>query len=590
MKELRARASSLVKTGQWEPAAEALAELLGSFPDDVALLAAFSNVLVKLQRWPEAAVAAARLGALSPGDAAAATRALKLLLRAGDLEGAAEAAERCRDLWDKDATLALLSARAFAENGQALQALELLRGAIRLAPDLPDVWHEAARAAEAANDQPGAFELALQGARRHPGDLRLQKQALRLALAVEVKPPDLLDMARSAVRLAPDDPSILRLAGRTCGQAGSWREAVAHLQQAADLEPGNLVALTALFNASERAKDFKRAADTADRITPMKADDALWWRKLAEINWRAGREAASRAAFAHSVALRAPTLPDDLAAGLRALRHAPGSYRVPRPRLDWAYAVQCAAHPEAPLDRETWDRAAQWSYDAHCLIADWLEVRTERHEEIARQADLRGLELLERPVHEGKGAFLAMAHLGPVFAIPMALYSRGLPFRWLADVPNFPGGPLYDRLVSVKFSPGRSALADVHAALCGGEIVVASMDGDARRPPRTAFLGQTIWLNETAARMAHWTGAAPLFLDARWVGERIRFQILPMVAPEAGESADAYLVRWTRDYLDKLTDIVTSAPENLLLSGGLWACVRDHAIEPLSPTLAAERE
>jgi len=579
MKELRARASGLVKSGQWEPAAEALAELLGLFPDDVSLLALSSNVLVKLQRWPEAAAAAAHLDALSPGNAATATRALRLLLRVGDADGAAQAAERCRDLWDKDATLALLSARAFAENGQALQALELLRGAIRLAPDLPDVWHEAARAAEAANDQPGAFELALQGARRHPGDLRLQKQALRLALAVDDKPPDLLAMADAAVQLAPDDPSTLRLAGRTYGLTGRWREAVVHLQKAADLAPGMLSAQTALLTASEKARDFPRAADAAERVTQLEPHEPLRWRNLAEANWRAGREAASRAAFAQSVVLRAPDMPGDFASGLRDLWRTPRNHPIRRARLDWAYSVHVGAHPEAPLDRETWERAAQWSYDAHRLIVDWQEVRPERHDELARQADLRGLELLEKPLREGRGAFVAIAHLGSAFASPVSFYHHGLPFRWLSGVPGYPGGPVYDRLISVRYARGRGALADVHATVSRGEIIIAAMDLDERRPPRTAFLGQTIWVNETAARIIHWTRAEALFLDARWEGERMIFQLLPMVTPEADEGADAYLVRWTQDYLEKLKDIVTSAPENLLLSGGLWGCIRDHAIE-----------
>ena len=574
MKELRARASSLMKEGHWEPAAEALAELVELSPDDVWALASFSNVLLKLQRLPEAAATAARVAALSPGDAVIATRALRLLLRVGDLKSALEAAERCRDLWCGDATLARLSARALTENGRASEALELLRGALRRAPDLADIWHEAVKAAEAANDRSGAFELALEGARRHAEDLRLQKLALRLALEVADKPPDLLAMARSAVQLAPENPSILRLAGRTCGQAGRWSEAVTHLQKAADLTSGELSALTALLTASEQAKDFERAADAAARITELQPDDPERWRRLAEANWRARRETASRVAFARSVALRAPDMPDDLASGLHALWRAPRSHWIRPERLQWAYSVQSASREGTPIDREAWDRAMQWGADAHSLLVDWQEVRPERHEEMARLTDLRGLELLERPIRDRKGACLINAHLGPVFASPVALYSHGLPFRWLNGVPSFPGGPVYERLISPRYARGRSALAQVHATLSGGRILLATMDLDERRPPRTPFLGQTIWVNETAARMIHWTGAEPLFLDGRWEGERMVFRVLPMVAPEKGESADAYLVRWTQDYLGKLTDIMTSEPENLYCPGGLWRCIR----------------
>jgi tetratricopeptide (TPR) repeat protein len=579
MQELRARASRLVKAGQLEPAAEALAELVGSFPDDVSLLASYSNVLLKLERWPAAAATAARVDALSPRNAATATRALRLLLRAADLTGAVEVAERCRDLWSEDPTLALLSARALAENGEALQALELLRSTLRLAPELPKVWHEAIKAAQAVNDQTGAFDLALEGAQRHPEDSRLQKQALRLALTVDDERADLLVLARSAARLAPDDPYVHRLAGHAYGRTGRWSEAINHYQKAAELAPSSLSALSVLFNASERAKDFERAADTAAQMTELQADDPRSWRKLAEANWRAGREAASRAAFDHSVALRDPDMPDDLASGLRAFRRKPGSLRMPDARLDWAYSVHVATHKGTPTDRETWDRAAHWGCNAHRLLLDWQEVRPERHDELARLVDLRGLELLETSVRHGKGAFLAIGHLGPVLAISAVLYRYGLPFRWLSDIPGFPGGPLYERLISVKYARSRAALAGVHAALTSGQIVVAAMDLDRRREPQTDFFGQKICVNQTAARMVHWVGAAPLFLDGRWDGNRIVFNILPMVAPQNGESADAYLVRWKADYLHKLADIMSSAPENLYCPGGLWTGIGSQGVQ-----------
>jgi tetratricopeptide (TPR) repeat protein len=577
MNELSARARSLKKAGQWEPAAEAFAELVELFPDDASHLASFSNVLGKLQRWPEAAATAARVDALSPGNAATATRALRLLLRVGDLKSAREVAERCRDLWSGDAMLALLASRALAGNGEAPQALELLRRTLRFAPDFADLWFEAAKAAQAAGDPAGALELALEGARRHAEDLRLQRLALRLGLDADQPHPDLPALANAAVRLAPDDLSLRRLAGRTCARARRWSEAIAHFQRAADLAPGNFGALAALLKTSEKAKDYGRAADTAARITHLRPADPLEWRKLANACWRAGREADSRAAFAHSVALRVPQMPVDFASGLRAFWHRPGSEPLGRERLNWAYSLQAAAHRGTPIDREDWERAARWGHDASLLLVHWLEVWPERFGEIASLTDIRGLELLERPVREGRGVFLATAHLGPAFAMAVALHDRGLPFRWLSGVPPFPGGPVYESIISVKYSPPRSTLPVMHAALTGGQIVAAGMDLDPNRPARTSFLGQMIRVNETAARMVHWTGADPLFLDPRWVDGRIVFQVLPMVAPGDGEGAGAYLVRWKQDFVAKMADIVTSAPENLLLEGGLWSDIRDYA-------------
>ena len=489
---------------------------------------------LRLVRAGELSAAAPLLGRLTevlPDDAAAHTAHATVLMRLERWEEASEAALRAALLSPEDAAL-------------AVRAINLLLRCGRTA---------------------AAYDLALGAAARHPEVLRIQALALQASVARRDPGAELL--AESAIRLAPGDPAILRMAGRVYGLAGRWADAAPVLQKAVELKPDPL-ALAWLAEALEKTERSAAAADVYAALTRLTPENARAWSKLAEAQWRAGARSDAARAFRRGVSLRERTLPDSFATGLANLWGQTETIDLPEARLAWAYGVQAGAAPGAEAPDEGWRRAARWGALATRFVNTWMEVSPERIGEIADLAELGGLDRL----HQARnGAFVATAHLGPSTAIAAALERHGLEFRWVGALAPFPEGPVHARLISSTYPSGRSsAIAAIHEALSAGRVVTAAMDLDPNRAPKTLFHGRRIAVSETAALMVHWLGAEPLFLDARWDGGRIVFDLVPMPTPHADETSDDYVARWTEDYLAKMEAVIRSGPVNLCGSGGLW--------------------
>ncbi len=134
---------------------------------------------------------------------------------------------------------------------------------------------------------------------------------------------------------------------------------------------------------------------------------------------------------------------------------------------------------------------------------------------------------------------------------------------------------MYERLISTKDMASKATLLPLHAALTGGEILLAAADTGVSRDAFTPFEGQFIPVNETGAHIAHWLGASCFFLDGRWANGRMKYEVLPMVQIEPAENADRFIERWKSDYLVRIAAIIRSSPENLKCRGGLWSGIRE---------------
>jgi hypothetical protein len=55
-----------------------------------------------------------------------------------------------------------------------------------------------------------------------------------------------------------------------------------------------------------------------------------------------------------------------------------------------------------------------------------------------------------------------------------------------------------------------------------------------------------------------------------WRDGRIHFVLEKMVDPQRFESQSSFITRWKDNYLNCVTEILKSGPENLRLSGGIW--------------------
>ncbi len=425
-----------------------------------------------------------------------------------------------------------------------------------------------------------AIRSGAEEARLQPDHLPVLKKQLMLLLKYGDDTPGAddfkasLDIATRILALSPADGPLLRIAGQAFARARLNGEAARVLRLAASYDASDPITFTILADVFRREGDYTRSAGALSELVQIKPSDPDAWRALSSAWNRAGRSDEAKNAFVRSVELRSPHVSGDFATGLAALHGHP--VKIGRARLDWAWRLQVEAGSADPTRaRSEWDARAQWSADADQFLLDWLEVNPGSWEKIADLTEIAGIDQLSDCLRAGQGAYVAIAHLGPVMGMPCALLRSGLPFRWVSSAPAAGGGPVYQRLVSTKDMPAKAALFPLHATLTKGAILLAAADSGVRREAYTPFEGQLIPVNETGARLAHWLHARCFFLDGRWSNGRMKFEVLPMAQAGCDENAESFVERWKSDYLARIGSIIRSAPENLKCRGGLWSNIRE---------------
>ena len=265
-------------------------------------------------------------------------------------------------------------------------------------------------------------------------------------------------------------------------------------------------------------------------------------------------------------------MPKNFEQGLKALWDRIGSVQLPRARLDWAWELSRTGMN----DRDEWERRAKWGHLADHYLLDWLECRDDRvHDAMMRLADLSEAERVLGGIDRSNGMILASAHIGPMYAGPLALELLGVRSKWLASTPSVARTAYAGSLISTSEQDDMHVGKAFMQALRQRFSVVIAVDGAINlAAPRISFEGQEITYSSFAARTAHRLGVPSVFAAPRWEGDRIGFVIQRMPDPLPDESADAHAERWKDAFLAALRDYLGGNPENLRLSGGLWRHIR----------------
>jgi hypothetical protein len=317
---------------------------------------------------------------------------------------------------------------------------------------------------------------------------------------------------------------------------------------------------------SEAAREFRA-------LLKLQPSSSRWQRYAAGALAQAGRRDEASSLFDDFVSRRAATLPDSFEDGLEALWEGVDQVATPQARLDWAWALRNSSEP---IDRAQWERAAKWGHLADHYLLDWLECRSERaHEAMMRLAELGDVEKRFQEIDRSNGIILASAHVGAMYAGPLALELLGIQCRWLASTPSVARTAYAKSLISTSDQDDMQVARAFMQSLRTGYAVVVAVDGAINLgAPRVLFEGQEITYSAFAARAAHRLGAASVFVAPCWDNDKIAFTFERLPHPEESEDAESYAERWRQAYLGSLRAFLARDPRNLRLSGGIWRHIR----------------
>lgn len=562
---------ALREKAAWEPLAHVLGEYLRAAPGTPADRLLLSATLVRISRPDEAREVLDLMAAEDPGNVAVAAARLQLELKAGRIEVAAQVADAF-PCWNAiTARAAHLGMLALLRAHQPRRALELFTACRE--DTTAELTAAAVDAHVALGEAAAANRLARRAIEAGQGSAALYYR-LGTAAAAAFEYDRAITHFVDGLECAPGDVRTLAALGEVMLTKGRPAAALVHLRRALKLAP-DLVHVRALHaRGLKAARDYDGAAREWYDIVARQPDNAKWKREAASVLNLAGRHGEARQLFGRLIEQRAQALPDQFEAGLERLWDKLDEARIPEARLQWAWGLR---DPAQDIAYDEWVRRARWGYLADRLIFDWLECSPERAEEaMQRLAELdEDSRRLAAEAGTNGGLVLVTAHIGPMFASPLALQLVDFTSVWLASSPSMPGMAYTDSLISTSDQTEAQIVRLAMRALDSGKAVGLAVDGAVNMAaPRIVFEGQEITYSSFAARLAHKRRAPSFFVMPQWREGRLGFHLGRLPSPETGETIEDFGERWKQGYLAELRTLLAGEPENLRLSGGIWRHIR----------------
>ena len=564
----------LIAAGSIETAARLLDRLVESHPDSIDDRPLRASVYGRLKRWDVAIEDARIVARRSAGDLAAQGRYIQLMLQAGRVEEAGAEASGIGKEAAADSRLANITLLALGRSGRTSEAAEL-------ALEMADREIEDEKTAAAIVRT--LLETGLQDEGIEVGERLLEEgwehETLRSSLAqayLASHRDDRYDRAvghlREGLGIVPRDIRMNTAMGEALLRSRNYSDALPYLKTACELQPNGAQQRALYARALKQVGLYSEAADQFRTLLRLQPSSPRWARYAAGALSQSGRRREAADLFDKFVGERRSALPRSFEKGLDSLWRDVDSVDLPKARLDWAWELR----RDRAIDRSEWERRAKWGHLADHYMLDWLECRDDRiHDAMMRLADLGDAERELGAIDRSKGMILASAHIGPMYAGPLALELLGVRSRWLASTPSVARTAYAESLISTSEQDDMEVGKAFMKSLRQGYSVVIAVDGAINlAAPRIVFEGQEMTYSSFAARTAHRMGVPSVFAAPRWEGDRIGFVIKRLPDPNADESSDSHAERWKDAFLSVLHEYLGGEPENLRLSGGLWRHIR----------------
>ncbi len=531
-----------------------------------------SALLLRLGKHDAALTILVDLAAIDPGDPAVAQLLLQALTTADRASEAAIVAKGWRGWRCIDVRLgqrALLALSRAEDREERVSLGRALLDAATLTPAAAAMVTTAALMALAPADVVALARRVIDAGIEHPG-VRID---LATALVACRDRPGAIRELEAAATLAPQNCRIRAALAELLLVAGRKAEALIHADAGIAIAP-NLVNLRLLrARALKQLRDFAGAADAMMDISAGAGGDA-WHRQTAAALNLAGRPGDAQAVHSRAIARRASRLPTDFVGGLAGLWDRLGEVKVSTARLEWAWGLRDRA---IEYDRQEWERRARWGWLADRQIFDWLECRSNETEAVMYHlTDLSVLANFFDSVRKpGTGLVISTAHLGPLFAGPLALDLIDMPSKWLGSAASIPSQTNTRSLISTSDQTAAQVTRRAIQTVEAGYALSIAVDGVmSMAAPRLIFEGQEITYSSFAARLAFRQRVPSVFVCPQWRADRVHFHTNEMPNPDHDEDIESFAERWRRAWLDQIRQCLASAPENLRLSGGLWRHIR----------------
>lgn len=244
-------------------------------------------------------------------------------------------------------------------------------------------------------------------------------------------------------------------------------------------------------------------------------------------------------------------------------------------------------------------RAAMRSYARYWL--EFFRLPVLRRERIVGRMNVEGKDRLDAVMAAGRGAILALPHMGNWDHAGAWVALQGYPFATVAE--RLQPESLFDRFVAVRerlgmeviaLTGGRNAFAVLLERLRAGKLVCLVTERDlASSGVDVAFFGEQTTMPPGPAALAVATGAAlfPVgiwFTDEGGPGGGWAATIHPEITPSAGLDRRTQIARMTQAMADTFAADIAAHPQDWHMLQRIWPADRQ-AVPAAEPVVVEAR-
>ncbi|STX81347.1 Vi polysaccharide export protein VexE [Legionella busanensis] len=408
-------------------------------------------------------------------------------------------------------------------------------------------------------------------------DARLYLILAKINITNQNKEDEAMTFLSKAHTLDPDNIQINNLLGDLLFRRGNYSNALQYLEKLKTLLPGN--PHTRLLNARalKFSGNYEEAANEMLEVVKLLPNSIKWKRYAASALVQAQRTDEAKMIFEESLAIRNKTLADTFEDGLNQLRQKIETVNLPQARFDWLWKIISNHNAMDESYRDSYEEKAKWGYLVDHYLLDWLECRPHQADEpMAFFEDLSEKHFkIEDKLNLGNGIILASAHVGCLYAGPLALELLGLPYKWIASTPSLPSLPYNNTLISTSVNTEAEVVRQIIKSLRQRNVITIAVDG-AMNPaaPKIEFENQKVTYSDFAARMSFKTKSPSFFAIPYWEKSNFIFELQELPDPFPNENIEDFCKRWTQQFLKLLLNFLIKNPNNARLSGGIWRYIK----------------
>jgi len=564
----------LLASSELEFAKNVLGIILRYDPENVIILRDSASLSLKLGELNLAYSYIQKALALKPTDKGVLEHALQVLLVTNNASKAVDVAFALKDVWYNSSRVCLMSMNALYRGGKEKEACQAAIILLEIDSHNSNSIVSAVSILISCSKLKLAKEALLISGAQKSKDERVLYELARVLFELDSRDPNIVKVAETYKSLAKEPTRINFIVAKHFAACGKNKLAIDLLLKNKKLTSSMRHVLAKCLISEGKLNE---AIDNFRKLLIDCPKNKSFFREYISLLMISSRKEEASNLYHQQLESRSVKLPASFDTGIESILIGQYFHKIPHYRKDWVYD-NLLKIGKKPYNRKEWEKKLDQMNAIDHFILEWLECKPGAIEEIYPffenfESQLAGL---RKELKNGRGAFIASAHVGLLFGGPVALKLAGIESNWLASVPDLNDNRFEGTLISTTTSAESSVAREILKSLNNNSVVAIACDGDKGLDKSVCKLfDQNIELSNFIPKLSYRKKIASFFPLVFWKEKSIRIELVELPFPNEHEKQEDFTLRWFESFSTNLEQLFYNNSTALRGTGGFWTKLKN---------------